>query len=101
MGNCLTSTPRASAGSGILVDRSGQPRESTVGRKDFYYDADAPTAQTIVAAASVFTLNAQRQLLLIRRTDNGLWALPGGAQEIGERIADAAARETLEETGIS
>lgn len=72
-----------------------------MGRKDFYYDSDAPTAQTIVVAASVFALNTKRELLLIRRTDNDRWALPGGTQEIGERIADAAVRETLEETGIS
>jgi 8-oxo-dGTP pyrophosphatase MutT (NUDIX family) len=39
-------------------------------------------------------------VLLIRRTDNGNWALPGGAIEMTESVADAAVRETLEETGI-
>ncbi len=39
-------------------------------------------------------------MLLIRRTDNDNWALPGGAMEIGETIAQAGVRETLEETGI-
>jgi 8-oxo-dGTP pyrophosphatase MutT (NUDIX family) len=38
-------------------------------------------------------------VLLIRRTDNGNWALPGGI-EMDESVADAAIRETLEETGI-
>jgi ADP-ribose pyrophosphatase YjhB (NUDIX family) len=39
-------------------------------------------------------------VLLIRRTDNGTWALPGGAVEMNESVADAAIRETFEETGI-
>jgi 8-oxo-dGTP pyrophosphatase MutT (NUDIX family) len=38
---------------------------------------------------------------LIERTDNGLWALPGGAQEIGESVAEAVRREVWEETGIT
>ena len=39
-------------------------------------------------------------VLLIRRTDNGNWALPGGAIEMNESAAEAAIRETFEETGI-
>lgn len=38
-------------------------------------------------------------LLLIKRRDNGLWALPGGFVEVGETLAEAAAREFCEETG--
>jgi 8-oxo-dGTP pyrophosphatase MutT (NUDIX family) len=40
-------------------------------------------------------------VLLIRRADNGYWALPAGAQELGESIAEAAVRETFEETGLT
>jgi 8-oxo-dGTP pyrophosphatase MutT (NUDIX family) len=38
---------------------------------------------------------------MIQRSDNGLWALPGGAQDIGETTREAAIREVEEETGIS
>ncbi|MEV7445877.1 NUDIX domain-containing protein [Streptomyces sp. NPDC091204] len=41
------------------------------------------------------------RVLLQRRTDNGMWALPGGKMELGESISDCAVRETLEETGIT
>lgn len=40
------------------------------------------------------------RLLLIQRADDGLWAMPGGAFEVGETPAEAAAREAREETGI-
>jgi 8-oxo-dGTP pyrophosphatase MutT (NUDIX family) len=39
-------------------------------------------------------------ILLQRRRDTGQWALPGGAQDIGESSAQCAVRECLEETGI-
>lgn len=40
-------------------------------------------------------------VLLIRRADSGLYALPGGLAEIGETAAGAAERELFEETGLS
>src|SRR5438876_7221176 len=43
------------------------------------------------------------QVLLIRRGKPprlGQWSLPGGLQHLGETVYEAAARETLEETGI-
>ena len=40
------------------------------------------------------------KVLLIKRKDLGVWSLPGGKIEDGESTAEAAVRETLEETGI-
>ncbi len=38
--------------------------------------------------------------LLIQRADNGLWQLPGGLVNAGERLVEAVLRETKEETGV-
>jgi len=40
------------------------------------------------------------RVLLIQRADNGHWALPAGAMELGESIAECAIREVREETGL-
>jgi ADP-ribose pyrophosphatase YjhB (NUDIX family) len=70
-------------------------------RIEHFNDPQAPKPNSIVAAVTVHVLDDQRRILLIQRTDNGLWALPGGAQEFGEYIAETAVRETLEETGVT
>lgn len=43
---------------------------------------------------------SNQRLLLQRRTDNGLWALPGGSMELGETLEEVAKRELFEETGL-
>lgn len=40
------------------------------------------------------------QILLTKRSDFAVWCLPGGALEDGESLAQAAIRETREETGL-
>lgn len=69
-------------------------------KTDYYADPDAPKANSLVVAVGAVVRNDRGEVLLIERTDNGLWALPGGAQEIGESIQDAVRREVREETGI-
>ena len=39
-------------------------------------------------------------ILLVRRADNGRWAMPGGVLEVGETPAAGVAREVFEETGL-
>ncbi|MDG4821904.1 NUDIX domain-containing protein [Asanoa sp. WMMD1127] len=75
--------------------------ELTVARRiDFYDDPEAPAANSLVPSANVVVVNDAGELLLIRRSDNENWALPGGAMDLGESLPDTAVRETLEETGV-
>jgi ADP-ribose pyrophosphatase YjhB (NUDIX family) len=69
-------------------------------RIDYYDDPDAPKANSLVPSVNVVVSNNAGEILMIRRTDNGNWALPGGAIDLGESVAQAALRETLEESGF-
>jgi ADP-ribose pyrophosphatase YjhB (NUDIX family) len=69
-------------------------------RIDYYDSPEAPRANSLVPAVNVVVVNDAGEILLIRRTDNGNWAVPGGAIDLGESVAQAAVRETLEESGI-
>ncbi len=69
-------------------------------KTDYLNDPDAPRANALVVAVAAVVLNERGRVLLIRRSDNGYWALPGGAQDLGESTAQAAIREVKEETGI-
>lgn len=60
------------------------------------YFAVDPTELGLSVSALVYR---GRELLLMRRSDNGYWSLPGGFVEIGESVAAAARREVAEETG--
>ncbi|BEL04468.1 NUDIX domain-containing protein [Actinoplanes sichuanensis] len=69
-------------------------------RIDYFDDPDAPTATSLVPSANAVVVNDSGEILLIRRSDNGNWALPGGAMDLGESLPQTAVRETAEETGI-
>jgi len=53
-----------------------------------------------LSTAAGVVLDDDGQVLLGRRADTGIWALPGGIIEPGEAPADAAVREIFEETGV-
>lgn len=69
-------------------------------RTDYFDDPHAPTATSRAPGVVAAVRNEAGQLLLTRRVDNGMWVMPGGKIELGERIAQAAVREVFEETGI-
>lgn len=69
-------------------------------RVDYFHDPDAPKANSLRPAVSAFVLDDAGRLLMIRRTDNDRYAIPGGQQEVGETLVQAVSREVREETGI-
>lgn len=69
-------------------------------RRDYLNDPNAPNANSIAIAVSAFTQDDEGRILMIRRTDNDLYSIPGGQLELGETLTEAAVREVREETGI-
>ncbi len=63
--------------------------------------------RTVIGQSPVLTVgvgclieNESGELLLQKRSDNGLWGLPGGLMEFGETIIETAVREIYEETKL-
>lgn len=69
-------------------------------RTDYLNDPTAPKANSIVLAVSAIVTDDHGSILLILRTDNNYWSIPGGGVKPGESVKQAAAREVNEETGI-
>lgn len=73
------------------------------------YDPDKYRRPSVTVDMAVFTMlrtegECDLAVLLIRRGNHpylGTWALPGGFVEMEEELADAAARELQEETGVT
>jgi len=73
---------------------------------------DTPLVEMEPLRASIFSrpmpfpvgdaavIDDEGRILLIRRADNGLWAMPGGALEVGETPAEGVVREAFEESGV-
>lgn len=68
-------------------------------RIDYIDEPEAPAANSVVPSVVAIVQDPTGRLLLIHKTDNDKWALPGGGHEIGESISDTVVRETREETG--
>lgn len=69
-------------------------------RTDYFNDPGAPEANSLKVAVSAFVRDADGRILMIHRTDNDKYSIPGGGMEVGETVAGAVVREVLEETGI-
>ncbi|MFJ7205369.1 NUDIX domain-containing protein [Streptomyces sp. NPDC098789] len=69
-------------------------------RTEYYDDPHAPEPNSLVVAASAVVTDDRGRILLQRRRDNDLWALPGGGMDMGDSLPGTAVREVKEETGL-
>ncbi|HEY3291060.1 MAG TPA: NUDIX domain-containing protein [Anaerolineae bacterium] len=58
------------------------------------------TPDRLGASVSAVIFDAAGSVLLMHRTDNQHWGIPGGNIEIGESVTQAVIREVAEETGL-
>lgn len=71
-----------------------------MGRIDYLHDPSAPPANSVVPSVVALVRDESERVLMIKRSDNGRWALPGGGHDVGESISETVTREVWEETGI-
>ncbi|KPB06295.1 NUDIX hydrolase [Bacillus sp. CHD6a] len=55
----------------------------------------------IICAVGVIVSDSNNQILLIKRSDDGNWCIPGGVMDVGESIQETAIREVYEETNMN
>jgi len=68
-------------------------------RIDYIDDDNAPPINSVVPSVVAIVQDDRGRVLMIHKTDNNRWALPGGGHEPGETIAQTVVREVKEETG--
>lgn len=54
----------------------------------------------LLVGAAILLVDQQNRLLMMKRSDNHSWGIPGGAIEPGEPLEIAAKREAFEETNL-
>ena len=55
----------------------------------------------VTLGVGVVAMQGEDKVFLVRQSYSRYWTIPGGAVERGETLYEAAARELLEETGLS
>ena len=68
--------------------------------KVLYGDRIGKQGKLRLGCSAVLFDEMRETVLLTRRTDNGLWCLPGGMIDPGESVAEGCEREVFEETGL-
>ena len=70
-------------------------------RREYDHQPGTPAASCVAPCAFAAVRDVTGRVLLVRRCDTGNWELPGGHVDPGESAAEAAVRETAEESGIT
>ncbi len=60
-----------------------------------------PWPESVEPGVAGVVLDGEGRVLLMRRSDNGLWGIPSGHVEPGETVETAIIREIAEETGLN
>ena len=71
--------------------------------EEIFYDGEPETPRPNVPLSpgvSAVIFDAQRRVLILKRSRGIYWSLPGGRLDLGEAAQDCCVRETLEETGL-
>lgn len=55
----------------------------------------------LIPGGRAIVRNERGEILLHRRSDLGIWDLPGGGAELGESVESCVVREVREETGLN
>lgn len=76
---------------GLTIDAAFTPERPYLGDAGYV---------TVKVGVGVAVLDRAGRVALIRRADNGRWALPGGFAEVGSSPSENALRELREETGL-
>ena len=79
----------------IVAAMEGRPEDDVM---EEYEEGPSRYTPFVGAEAAVFR---NGRMLLIKREDDGLWAMPGGVTDVGETWAQSAERELREETGVT
>lgn len=79
----------------MLSYAAAEPLESLLPLKSTFFLRMSP-----VVAGAAAVIDKDGRILLMRRSDDHKWAMPGGQMEVGETPAEAVVRETREETGV-
>ena len=73
-----------------------------------YHDSYLGQLRQLIGKKKIFAISARGiiendvgEILLVKRSDNGLWVMPAGSIELEESILDCLKREVWEETGLT
>ena len=86
-----------------LLKRWGQRHTAQMkvvrGAWDIVKEASRHVLRRPVVGVALAATTTDERWVLVRRSDTGQWALPGGTVEWGETVRGAARRELTQETG--
>ena len=66
-----------------------------------YGDRIGQEGELRIGSCAIIFDDKRERVLLTKRSDNGLWCVPGGSMEPGESVEECCRREVMEETGLA